>query len=109
MNIASFPFETSDWLNIPKEERKGETGIAWWRVKMMNNIRVRMVEYSPGYKADHWCKKGHVLHCLEGEMDTELEDGRIMKLKAGMTYFVGDNNEAHRSSTATGCKLFIVD
>lgn len=109
MNIASFPFETSDWLAIPGEERKGETGTAWWRIKMMHNIRVRMVEYSPGYKADHWCKKGHVLHCLEGEMDTELEDGRIMKLKAGMTYFVGDNNEAHRSFTATGCKLFIVD
>lgn len=109
MTIASFSFETSDWQNIPREERKGETGTAWWRVKMMNNIRVRMVEYSPGYKADHWCKKGHVLHCLEGEMDTELEDGRIMKLKAGTTYFVGDNNEAHRSYTATGCKLFIVD
>lgn len=109
MTIASFPFETSDWLTIPKEERKGETGTACWRVKMMNNIRVRMVEYSPGYKADHWCKKGHVLHCIEGEMETELEDGRVMKLTAGMTYFVGDNNEAHRSSTAVGCKLFIVD
>lgn len=109
MTIASFSFETSDWQNIPTEEHKGETGIAYWRIKMMNNIRVRMVEYSPGYKADHWCRKGHVLHCLEGEMDTELEDGRIMKLKTGMTYFVGDNNEAHRSSTATGCKLFIVD
>ena len=76
---------------------------------MMNDIRVRKVEYSAGYKADHWCNKGHVLHCLVGEMDTELADGRIIKLSAGMTYFVGDNNEAHRSSTLTGCKLFIVD
>jgi quercetin dioxygenase-like cupin family protein len=109
MTITSFPFETTDWLSIPMEERKGETGTAKWKVKMMNTIRVRMVEYSPGYKADHWCGKGHVLHCLEGEMDTELEDGRIMKLKSGMTYFVGDNNEAHRSSTVEGCKLFIVD
>ena len=109
MNMTSFPFETLDWSSVPKEERKGETGLAWWQVKMMNDIRIRIVEYSPGYKADHWCKKGHVLHCMEGEMVTELEDGRTMKLTAGMTYFVGDNNEAHRSFTDTGCKLFIVD
>lgn len=109
MKLASFAFETSDWSSIPTEERKGETGTAYWQVKMMNDIRVRKVEYSAGYKADHWCKKGHVLHCLEGEMYTELEDGRVMKLMAGTTYFVGDNNEAHRSYTHTGCKLFIVD
>jgi hypothetical protein len=109
MIIASFPFETSDWSSIPVQQRKGETGTSCWQVKMMNNIRVRKVEYSAGYKADHWCKKGHVLHCISGELETELEDGRIMRLGADMTYFVGDNNEAHRSSTSTGCKLFIVD
>jgi hypothetical protein len=76
---------------------------------MMNNIRIRKVEYSSGYLADHWCKKGHIILCLEGEMDTELDDGRIMKLTAGMTYFVGDDCERHRTSTKNGCKLFIVD
>lgn len=109
MDISSFDFETLDWSSIPAQQRNGETGIAHWRVRMMNNIRVRMVEYTAGYKADHWCKKGHILHCYEGEMETELEDGRVFKLKAGMTYLVGDNNEAHRSKTDTGCKLFIVD
>jgi quercetin dioxygenase-like cupin family protein len=109
MNLTSFPFETLNWSAVPKEERKGETGVAHWRIKWMNDIRVRLVEYSPGYKADHWCKKGHILHCMEGEMTTELEDGRMLKLTAGTTYFVGDNNEAHRSFTDTGCKLFIVD
>ena len=109
MNLSSFPFETIDWSAIPREDHKGETGIAFWQTKMMNNIRVRKVEYSAGYKADHWCNKGHVLLCLEGEMTTELEDGRAMQLKEGMYYFVGDNNEAHRSSTEDGCKLFIVD
>lgn len=109
MNISSFPFQTLNWSSIPKEEHTGETGVAYWQTKMMNDIRVRMVEYSPGYKADHWCNKGHIILCTEGEMDTELEDGRILKLSEGMTYFVGDNCEAHRSSTKTGCKLFIVD
>lgn len=109
MNIPSFSFQTLDWSSVPKEEHKGETGLAYWQIKMMNEIRIRMVEYSPGYKSDHWCNKGHVLHCLEGEMYTKLKDGRMMKLTAGMTYFVGDNNEAHQSSTLTGCKLFIVD
>ena len=109
MNIISFPFQTLNWSSVPKEEHKGETGIAYWQVQKVNDIRVRIVEYSPVYKADHWCSKGHIILCLEGEMDSELDDGRILKLTAGMCYFVGDNNEAHRSTTASGCKLFIVD
>jgi hypothetical protein len=109
LKISSFPFQTLDWSSIPREERKGDTGFAYWQTQMVNDIRVRMVEYSAGYTADHWCSKGHIMFCLEGEMNTELEDGRIMKLVKGMCYFVGDNNEPHRSSTATGCKLYIVD
>lgn len=109
MHIASFPFQTLDWSTIPKETHTGETGTAYWQVQHVNEIRVRMVEYSKGYKADHWCSKGHIILCLEGEMETELADGRVMKLHEGMCYFVGDNNEAHRTSTEKGCKLFIVD
>jgi hypothetical protein len=109
MKISLFPFQTLDWSSIPREEKKGETGFAYWQVFKMGEIRVRKVEYSEGYKADHWCKKGHIILCVEGEMDTELDDGRILKLTAGMTYFVGDDSEAHRSSTKNGCKLFIVD
>ncbi len=109
MKIDSFLFQTLDWSTVPKEERKGETGKAYWQVQHVNDIRVRIVEYTPGYKADHWCSKGHVMFCLDGEMDTQLEDGRIFKLSKGMCYFVGDNNEPHRSSTATGCTLFCVD
>jgi len=109
MNIASFPFRTLDWSSVPREEHKGETGTAYWQTQMVNTIRVRRVEYSPGYKADHWCSKGHVLFCMEGTMNTELADGRIMQLSPNMCYFVGDNDEAHRSFTDTGCQLFIVD
>lgn len=109
MNLHSFPFQTLDWSSVPKEEHRGETGMAYWQVQKMNDIRVRMVEYSAGYKADHWCSKGHIILCLEGEMNTELKDGRIMKLTKGMCYFVGDENEAHQTSTVSGCKLFIVD
>jgi quercetin dioxygenase-like cupin family protein len=109
MNISSFPFQTLNWSSIPKEEHKGENGMAYWQTQMMNDIRVRMVEYSPGYKADHWCSKGHIILCTEGELETELEDGRTFKLTKGMTYFVGNNNEAHRSAASMGCTLFIVD
>ncbi len=109
MTISSFPFQTLDWSTVSKVEHQGETGIAYWQIKMVNDIRVRKVEYSAGYKADHWCSKGHIIFCTEGELNTELKDGRIMKLTTGMCYFVGDNNETHRSSTVSGCKLFIVD
>ncbi|MCX6318474.1 MAG: DHCW motif cupin fold protein [Bacteroidetes bacterium] len=109
MHLPSFPFQTLDWSTVPKEEHPGITGMALWQVMKVNNIRVRMVEYTPGYLADHWCSKGHIILCIEGSMDTELQDGRIFTLEKGMCYFVGDNNEAHRSSTKDGCKLYIVD
>lgn len=85
------------------------TGTAWWRTCQFGELRVRMVEYTPGYLADYWCVKGHVLLCLEGELHTELEDGRSFVLKPGMSYQVADGAEPHRSSTAVGAKLFIVD
>jgi hypothetical protein len=109
MKIENHPFSTLDWSTVPVEEYPGDTGKATWRVKHINDIRVRMVEYSPGYSANHWCKKGHVLLCLDGEMETELEDGRKYRLVKGMCYFVADEAEAHRSSTEHGCSLFIVD
>ena len=109
LKLDSFSFQALDWSSVPKEEHKGITGIAYWQIIYMNDIRIRKVEYAPGYKADHWCRKGHILLCTEGEMQTELDNGNVETLSAGMTYFVGDNCEAHRSSTEKGCKLFIVD
>ncbi|MDO9198492.1 DHCW motif cupin fold protein [Rhodoferax sp.] len=109
MKISNLPFDTTDWSSVERVEYRGETGTAYWRTKHFGEIRVRMVEYSAGYLADHWCVKGHVLLCLEGELVTELEDGRIFKLQPGMSYQVADNAEPHRSSTPTGAKLFIVD
>ena len=109
MKMRDIPFEIADWANVPPTEHKGETGVAWWRTRQFGDIRVRMVEYSPGYRANHWCEKGHILLCLEGELQTELKDGRVMVLNPGMSYQVGDGMEPHLSFTATGAKLFIVD
>lgn len=109
MNIMDIPFGITDWDEIEKTEHQGEKGIAYWRTRTFGNIRVRMVEYSAGYIANHWCLKGHILLCMSGELSTELDDGRIFILKSGMSYQVADNVEAHRSSTVSGAKLFIVD
>ncbi|MBV7495327.1 DHCW motif cupin fold protein [Pseudomonas sp. PDM24] len=109
MDIANIPFGTTDWSQIEPTEHRGETGSALWRTRQFGAIRVRIVEYTPGYLADHWCSKGHVLFCLEGELHTELEDGRVFVLTPGMSYQVADNAEAHRSSTAIGARLFVVD
>ena len=109
MQMAGIPFGTTDWSTIPRTEHPGETGMAHWRTRQFGAIRVRMVEYSPGYLADHWCVKGHILLVLEGSMRTELKDGRVVDMKPGISYQVADNAEPHRSSTDTGAKLFIVD
>ena len=103
------PFGTTDWSALERTEYKGETGAAYWRTQQFGNIRVRMVEYKPGYLADHWCDKGHIIFCTEGELTTELEDGRKFTLKPGMSYQVADNTDAHRSFTSVGAMLFIVD
>jgi len=109
MKMSDIPFGITDWATVEATEHKGETGIAYWRTRHFGDIRVRMVEYTPGYLADHWCVKGHILLCLEGELHTELEDGRKLVLKPGMSYQVADKAEAHRSFTSVGAKLFIVD
>ena len=109
MQMSGIPFGTTDWSKIEPTEHKGERGVAWWRTQHFGAIRVRTVEYSPGYLADHWCVKGHIILCTEGELHTELEDGREFVLKPGMSYQVADNAEPHRSYTELGAKLFIVD
>ena len=109
MNMNEIPFGTTDWSRIERTEHKGENGVAYWQTQNFGAIRVRMVEYTPGYLADHWCVKGHILLCLEGELHTELDDGRTFILKPAMSYQVGDNAESHRSSTPVGAKLFVVD
>jgi hypothetical protein len=109
MQMSSIPFGTTDWSTVESTEHKGERGIALWRTRKFGDIRVRMVEYSPGYKSDHWCVKGHILFCVAGELHTELQDGRTFTLRPGMSYQVADNAEAHRSQTSVGARLFIVD
>lgn len=109
MQMNDIPFGTTDWSEVPATEHRGETGMAYWRTRNFGAMRVRMVEYSPGYLADHWCEKGHILFCVEGELLTELKDGREFLLKPGMSYQVADHAEPHRSRTTGGARLFIVD
>jgi quercetin dioxygenase-like cupin family protein len=109
MEMKDIPFGTTAWAEIPPTQHPGETGVAYWRTRQFGAIRVRMVEYSPGYLADHWCSKGHILLCLEGELHTELRDGRKIVLTPGTSYQVADNTAPHRSYTPSGAKLFIVD
>lgn len=109
MKISNIPFGMTDWSLVERTQHPGETGVAYWRTRHFGDVRVRMVEYTAGYLADHWCGKGHILLCLSGELHTELEDGRRVVLKPGMSYQVADGAEPHRSSTPDGATLFIVD
>lgn len=109
MQISNIPFGVTDWSELPITEHPGEHGTAYWRTRQFGTVRVRMVEYSPGYRADHWCSKGHILLCLSGELVTELQNGRRHVLGAGMSYQVADDDVPHRSSSPQGARLFIVD
>jgi hypothetical protein len=109
MILTDIPFGVTDWSTIEPTEHAGESGIALWRTCHFGAVRVRLVEYSENYHADHWCSKGHVLLCLSGELDTELMDGSRVRLQPGMSYQVGDGAAPHRSSSRSGARLFIVD
>lgn len=109
MKMAAQPMSITDWAQVEATQHPGTTGFALWKTQSFCDIRVRMVEYSAGYAADHWCGKGHVILCLNGEIDIELEDGKQLGLKAGQSYHVGDGDPPHRSSTTVGATLFIVD
>lgn len=107
--MNAIPFQTINWDVIPKTEYPGETGNAWWQTVQLGDLRIRIVTYSKGYLADHWCSKGHVVHCLEGSFVTELEDGHTFRLSPGMSYVVSDELSSHRSVSEEGVKLLIVD
>jgi quercetin dioxygenase-like cupin family protein len=109
MKMTDIPFGTTTWSDVPTTRHEGDVGFATWRTRQFGDLRVRMVEYSPGYVANHWCSKGHILLVLEGELETELADGRRFTMTPGVSYQVADGAEPHRSRTRTGAKLFIVD
>lgn len=109
MNNKNIPFQTIDWSNIPKTEYKGESGFAYWQTLQFDGLRVRIVEYSKNYVADHWCEKGHIVYCLEGEVINEQKDGENSVLTPGMSYIVSDDLSSHRSVTKNGVKLMIID
>lgn len=109
MSQKNIPYQTIDWTSIPRTEYKGETGTAYWQTLQFTGLRIRIVEYSKGYLADHWCQKGHIVHCLEGEFVNEQQNGEKSILSKGMTYIVSDNASSHRSRTEHGAKLLIID
>ncbi|MEG3164342.1 DHCW motif cupin fold protein [Sphingomonas sp. PB2P19] len=110
MKLATLAFTVTDWSAVPTTRHEGETGYAEWRTLEFGETRVRMVDYSPGYRADHWCERGHILLVVRGELDTELRDGRRVRLTPGMSYQVSDcGDAAHRSSSGPGATVFIVD
>ena len=110
MKIPTLPFTVTDWSQVEPTTHPGETGTAIWRTLTIGDIRIRQVEYTPGYLADHWCDRGHILYVLEGEIISQLKDGRSFTLSAGMSYQVSDHGDAaHRSWAPKGARLFIVD
>lgn len=107
--MPHIPFKHIDWTSIEKVEHKGEHGIATWQTLQCEGLRIRIVQYSPGYLADHWCEKGHMVHCLEGAFTSELSTGENITLRTGESYVVSDGLSSHRSFSQDGAKLLIVD
>jgi hypothetical protein len=104
------PFEATDWQTVPATTHEGEMGTAIWRTKQYGGIRIRLVEYSANYRSDHWCDKGHIIYCVEGEFTSHHKDGSTYSLIKGMGYQTSDDPQnPHLSASEEGCKLFIVD
>ncbi len=111
MLIPSIPFQVTDWTAVPATEYPGESGTAFWRTLKFGTLRVRLVDYSPGYLSDHWCKRGHIMFVVSGLLEVELADGPVVQLRPGMSFEVSDQESTHRTRTGSdaGATLFIVD
>ena len=109
MGLSNIPFQTIDWKNVPRTEHVGETGTSFWQTIQFDGLRIRVVEYTKNYLANHWCQKGHIVFVLEGEMTSELDTGEKSVLSKGMSYVVSDDLSSHRSITADRVKLLIID
>ena len=109
MKNEGIPYQAIDWALVPRTEHKGETGTSFWRTFQLPGLRIRVVEYSKGYLADHWCQKGHIVHCLDGEFVNEQENGDRTLMTDGMTYVVSDEASSPRSRAEHGATLLIID
>ncbi len=110
MKIQDIPFTVTDWERITIEEYKGKAGTSYWQTFNKGDIRVRKIEYSPGYRADHWCSKGHILLILEGELFVQLKNGQEYTLTQGMSFLTGDDeSNPHMAYSDKGARVFIVD
>ncbi len=107
--MDKIPFQTIEWATVEKTEHKGDTGTSFWQTVQIGGLRVRVVEYSKNYFADHWCQKGHIVYCLEGEFESELEGAESVRLTKGMVYIVSDEQSSHRSRSTNGAKLLVID
>ena len=109
MRLIGAP-EVMDWSNAPMSEHSGTTGQATQKTLRAGKVQMRMISYGPDYMAEAWCRKGHILFVVEGELTIEHENGRRCEVGAGMSYHVGDDyGSPHRVSSISGATIFVVD
>ncbi len=109
MSHSNIPFQITKWDKVPATVVQGTTGTATMRIQQHGELRIRMIEYSANYLADHWCELGHLVFVLEGELINELKDGTTNVLKKGMSYAVSDGLSSHRSRTVGPVKMLVID
>lgn len=106
---SHIPFTIMNWDRIHRTITHGASGTVTTRVQVLGDLRIRMIEYSANYLADHWCELGHLVFVLEGELINELKDGATTVMKAGMSYAVSDGLSSHRSRTVGRVMILVVD
>jgi hypothetical protein len=110
MKLENVGLGAVDWSQVPAVVQAGETGAATARTRALGDIQVRLVEYGPGYRADHWCAKGHIVHVVAGDLVIEHRDGIRFALRPGMSWHAPDDaGPPHRVLCDRGATVFIVD
>jgi len=110
MKLANIPEQVTDWTQLPAIEVPGTSGVAKARTQDIGEAQLRLIEYSQGYLADHWCAKGHVIYVVSGTLAIEHQDGRAAcALSAGMSWCVADEARAHRVRSDDGATIFVLD
>jgi hypothetical protein len=103
-------FYSIDWDMFKTKKYKGESGSSYWRTVEMDGFRLRMVDYSPGFRSDHFCCKGHIILVEEGMLSLKMNSGGIVNIEKGMSLLIGDSiRDSHQAFTNEGARVFIVD
>jgi len=109
MILENINTQLIDWESTAPIETKGKTGVNTAHEFSSGGYKIRLLVYSSNYESDHWCEKGHIIHCIEGSMMLKIKDRKDIYLSAGKSLLLGEGDHHMAVTGDVSAKIFIID